>query len=36
VVPVVYSLLRRKPPGSHELDRRFAREIGQRLEPDTL
>ena len=36
VVPVVYSLLRRKPPVSHELDARFAREIGERLEPDTL
>jgi multidrug efflux pump subunit AcrB len=36
VVPIVYSLLRRKPPVSHELDARFAREIGQRLEPDTL
>ena len=36
VVPIVYSLLRRKPPVSHELDARFAREIGERLEPDTL
>ncbi len=36
VVPIVYSLLRRKPPVSHELDARFARELGERLEPDTL
>ncbi len=36
IVPIVYSLLRRKPPVSHELDARFAREIGERLEPDTL
>jgi len=36
VVPVVYSLLRRKPPVAHELDARFAREINERLEPDTL
>jgi multidrug efflux pump subunit AcrB len=36
VVPVVYSLLRRKPPVSHELDRRFERELAGRLQPDTL
>jgi multidrug efflux pump subunit AcrB len=36
VVPVVYSLLRRRPPVSHELDARFERELGGRLEPDTL
>ena len=36
VVPIVYSLLRRKPPVSHALDARFAREAGERLEPDTL
>lgn len=36
VVPIVYSLLRRKPPTSHELDRRFERELADRLQPDTL
>ncbi len=36
IVPIAYSLLRRQPPVSHELDARFAREIGERLEPDTL
>ncbi len=36
VVPIVYSLLRRKPPVSHELDRRFERELAGRLQPDTL
>jgi multidrug efflux pump subunit AcrB len=29
VVPVFYTLLRRKPPRLHELDRRFAAEAGQ-------
>jgi multidrug efflux pump subunit AcrB len=36
IVPIVYSLLRRRPPVSHELDRRFERELAGRLQPDTL
>jgi Cu/Ag efflux pump CusA len=33
VVPTVYTVLRRKPPTAHELDKRFAAESSAKGEP---
>jgi len=35
VVPIIYTLLRRKPPALYELDRRFAAEAAGTIEGDS-